>query len=364
MDDFLPYLRQAFRQAHGLPLLVPPLAVPEPASRLLTWARRHRIRNLIQAEFPTADEPVPTAAYGQVQHTARYVAEAERLHGLLAHRLRFLALVKGPSLAAQAWPEPGLRIYDDLDFMCHPRDFLQLRVILKNEGYIPRARDARHLAHLWYFGWGVSFDHPNGHMVEVNHRFFPPHYPWPVRRNRSWRGQFAPQRLDEAEVQAPTPALHLLLSCLHATWHGWARLVWLVDIAGLLARHPEALGQAQALAAGSPFAELVLAVGCQAAEELLGPGLAPTARELPMTSEAESVLHLLDGTEAPLRRSHLRRFHETLMTRAEVTGYRARRLFTPGEGDFRWLSLPVGLRCLYRVVRPLRVGLYGIRLHG
>lgn len=364
MDDFLPYLRQAFRHAHGLPLPSPPLPLPESATRLLAWARRHRIRSLLQGEFSIADEGATTATYGQVQHAARYVAEAERLHGLLAHRLRCCVLIKGPPLAAQAWPEPGLRIYDDLDFMCCPRDFPQLRMILKNEGYVPRARNARHFAHLWYFGWGVAFQHPNGQMVEVNHRFFPAHYPWPARGRRNWHDHFAPQQLDTVAVCAPMPALHLLLSCLHATWHGWARLVWLVDIAGLLVRHPEARRQAQELAEGSPFAELVLNVGCNVAEEILGPGITPLANGAAVAREMTTVRHLLDGTEAPLRRSHLRRFHEVFMTRAEMLRHRARRFFTPGEGDFRWISLPVWLRCLYRVVRPLRVLLYGIRLRG
>lgn len=352
MDDFLPLARRAFRSLHSRSTPgEPPVLSPETQACLFAWARRHRLLGLLQAGLPDASEALRSAAYGQAQHTARFVHEAERLSALLAPALPALTLLKGPPLAAQAWPEPGLRSFDDLDFLCARSDFPAFAAGMAKAGYAPEIEDPRRRSHLWRFGWGVAFLHPDGFMVEVKSRFFPPQYPWPCGCNRSWKKAFAGQKLDGAEVRAPTPALHLLLGCLHAVWHGWARLAWLADIAGLLARHPGIFPQAQALAARCRFAENALAAGCAVAEAIFGPGLCPAAAPPAVVDEA---IALLNGTARAMDGRDLRRFHETFMTRAEIFSYRLRRILTPGDGDFRWISLPPPLRGLYWVFRPVR----------
>ena len=359
MDDLLPLCRQAFRTLHGLPPAgAMPLPPPETRSRLAAWAQRHRVMGLLQAGWPETEAAKASAVYGQAQHAARCTHEAERLFARLSPDLPALTLMKGPALAAQAWTEPGLRSFDDLDFRCSRADFPAFAAGMKEAGYAPEVEDPRRLSHLWHYGWGVAFRHPNGFMVEVNHRFFPPQYPWPGFRNRSWKNSFANQKLEDAEVCAPTPALHLLLGCLHAVWHGWARLAWLADIAGLLARHPGILPQAQALAARGPFAEKALAAGCGVAEAIFGPGLSDFP--LPPTPQARvaEALVLLNGTARPLGGRELRRLHEQFMTPAEKSAYRLRRVATPGDGDFRWISLPPALRGLYWLIRPVRAALY------
>ena len=355
MDDFLPLARRAFRTLHGLPDAGAVVLAPEAQVRLFAWARRHRLFGLLRAGLPEAGEILRTAAYGQAQHAARHALEAERLFARLAPRLRTLALAKGPALAAQAWPEPGLRSFDDLDFLCAGSDFPAFAAGMADAGYVPEVADPRRRAHLWHYGWGVAFLHPDGFMVEVKRRFFPPQYPWPCLCNWSWKKSFADQKLDGAVVRAPTPALHLLLGCLHAVWHGWARLAWLVDIAGLLARHPGIFAQAQALAMRCPFAESALDAGCAVAEALFGPGLGSDAAAPEVVDEATA---LLNGTARAMGGRELRRFHEKFMTRPEIFSYRLRRILTPGDGDFQWLSLPPALRGLYWIFRPVRGALY------
>ena len=355
MDDFLPVLRQAFRKMHGLPASPGEIAIPpEARERLAAWARRHRLTGLLQAEFPGLAANLQTMAYGQARHTARFAHEAARLFALLAPRLPALALVKGPALAAQAWPAPELRIFDDLDFLCARGDFPQLVAGLAEAGYAPHRDDPRRVAHGWHYGWGIGFRHPDGFMVEVNHRFFPPHYPWPRGLDARSNAWFAPLELDGAPVRAPVPALHLLHGCLHAVWHGWERLAWLVDIAGLLARHPDSLAQAQALAIGCPFARRTLAVGAAVAEHIFGPGLAGSeglSAADPAVAEAWAIF--AGAAPAPAG-GQLRKFHEHFMQPGEKAAYRLRRVFTPGDGDFQWLALPPALRGLYWLLRPIR----------
>ena len=362
MDDFLPVLRQAFRAQCGLPAASGKIDVPpEARERLAAWARRHRVTGLLQAVFPDLAANLQTAAYGQTRHTTLFTQEAARLFALLAPRLPTLALVKGPALAAQAWPAPELRIFDDLDFQCARGDLPQLVAGLVEAGYAPHIDDPRRVALRWHYGWGIGFRHPDGYKVEVNHRFFPPHYPWPRGLDTGRADLFGPQPLEGTLVRTPVPALHLLQGCLHAVWHGWERLAWLVDIAGLLARHPDSLAQAQALAAGCPFAMRTLAAGAAVAENIFGPGLAggdggPAADP----AVAGSVALLTGAAPVPAGRQ-LRIFHERFMRPREKLAYRLRRIFTPGDGDFQWLVLPPALRGLYWLLRPMRATIASIQ---
>lgn len=355
MDLFLAWSRQAFRAVHGLPRAGAAAPVPDAAQDgLFAWARRHRMLGLLQAGLPGAGTEMQTAAYGQAQHTARHLAEAERLFAQLAPALPALALVKGPALAVQAWPDPGLRSFDDLDFLCARRGYSRLCAEMRAAGYSPEIEDPRRRAHLWHYGWGIAFRHPAGFMVEVNHRFFPPHYPWPCRLDARREQPFAAQRLEESDVRTPAPELHLLLGCLHAVWHGWARLAWLADIAGLLVRHPGVFPKAQALAGLCPFAGRTLALGCGLAESIFGPDLAQAPLPAVPPEILQEAVALLSGNARGLGGRELRRFHEQFMAPPEKAAYRLRRFCIPGDGDFRWLALPPALRGLYWLLRPVR----------
>lgn len=356
MDQFLAWSRCAFRAVHGLPCAEPsrPVAAEERAS-LLAWARMNRMAGLLQAGLPDLDPALRSAAYGQAQHSARGALEAERIFALLSSSLSTLALIKGPALAAQAWPDPGLRSFDDLDFLTDRSDEPCVLEGLQAAGYRPEVDDPNRRAHLWHYGWGVSFRHSEGFLVEVNHRIFPPHYPWPRALSAARRDLFQMQTLDGAAVSAPAPPLHLIHACLHAVWHGWSRLAWLADIAGLLARHPDCFAQAQALAPLGSFAEKALVAGCAVAEALFGPGVSAAGAPAPLVEAARAVLA---GDAPPLVAGKLRRFHEHFMSPGEVRSYRLRRFWIPGDGDFQWISLPAAARGLYWLLRPLRGALY------
>jgi hypothetical protein len=357
MDDFLPWSTLAFRTVQGLPLSGGQSPKVLPPDGLAAWARQHRLSGLLAAGIPETGSEFQTAALGRAWNSSRWTAEAERLFGLLSASIPSLALLKGPALAVQAWPEPALRSFDDLDFLCTRRAFRALVSGMRAAGYAPVASMPR-LAHLWHYGWGITFHHPDGYRADVHHGFFPLHYPWPRGLDAERLDVFADVRLDAAAVRAPAPALHLLVCCLHAVWHGWARLAWIVDIAGLLARHPDGFDRAMELAASCPFARRALAAGGAVAEALFGPGLCPAAAPESVVKEAVA---LLGGTARGLQGRELRTFHEQFMTRTERTTCRLRRIFTPGDGDFRWLVLPPALRGLYWLMRPVRGALYGLR---
>ena len=270
MNEFLTLSRIAFRSLYELE------TVPENLSIAEDWfdvARQNRVVGLWADTFGNAllCEEWRRHAYGQLLHSSRLTAEAGRVVAALTNSVDGFRLVKGPALEAQAWPRLGLRSFDDLDFRCAKNSLNALTRGLLKLGYQPEEMEIQRRENLWHFGWGISFTHPAGFFVECNHRMFPPHYPWPDRLTRYTTDLWLPLMLDQSHVECPVPALHLLLSCVHAVWHGWERLGWLVDIAGLLTQHPRLFAEAENLAGPSPFLRRSLNVGCDVADQIFGP---------------------------------------------------------------------------------------------
>ena len=344
MDLFLQQSRSAFRNLYGLEQS----AVSEETSFEL--ARRNRVLGL-WADMPVSEQWT-RAVYGQTLHAARLSEELSRIVDALNRSVQGLCLVKGPALAEQAWPREGLRCFDDLDFRCEKNSLPALVDGLSALGYQVKARDDAHRDNLWHFGWGLEFRHSDGMMVEFNHRMFPPHFPWPGRLTRRSPELWEPLTLGQASILCPTPSLHLLLACSHAAWHGWERLGWMVDIAGLLIRHPDVLTAAQALAPSGSFLSNALHCGCAIASKIFGPlpGVDSAGTEC-LTSQALELL-VRDEPDVPVQVQ--REIHHQLMSSRERAVYTARRFATPGDPDFTSCSLPRSLNSLYWVARPVR----------
>lgn len=349
MNEFLAWSRLAFRQqrvAEPLPAVLPP-----PTDALSRLARQHRVAGLwVAAGLAPTWKPY---AYGQALYAARCTAEAERLYEHLAPAIPAIGLIKGPALATQAWSQPGLRQYDDLDFRCGKMDVDTLSAVLRSLGYKPEITDANRQSQLWHFGWGIAFVKDDGLRVEVNHRLFPPHYPVPVRFEGTGSDVWTSLPLDQRSVRTFTPAAHLLLCSMHAIWHGWERLGWVVDIAGLMTRYPGVVQQARQLAGDTGFPRRALETACGVANGLFGP--------LPGTAEPDDAgdrdlgdaVALLMQTDD--RRASAKRLQRRLCSPTEWIGSTLRRVLTPGDPDFQRWSLPAGRRYRYWLLRPLRL---------
>src|SRR5206468_1634398 len=78
-----------------------------------------------------------------------------------------------------------------------------------------------------------------GHVtVEVHWKFSQDFFPFDIDYTRLWR------RLSRVTIFGqPVEALHaedlILVLCVHGARHCWERLAWIVDLAHLIARHPE-----------------------------------------------------------------------------------------------------------------------------
>ncbi len=354
MNEFLTLSRIAFRSLYELE------AVPENLSIAEDWfdvARQNRVVGLWEDTFGSSllCEEWRRRAYGQLLHSSRLTAEAGRVVDELTGSVDDLRLVKGPVLADQAWSRPGLRSFDDLDFRCAKNSLNALTDGLLKLGYQPKEKEIRRRENLWHFGWGIAFTHPDGFLVEWNHRMFPSHYPWPDRLMHLSPSGWSSQELAQSNIACPGPALHLLLACVHAVWHGWERLGWVVDIAGLLVRHPKIFEEAQRLAKPSPFLCRALHVGATVADRIFGPFPDVPTLSSDLEAAASHAVELLAQKEKDISWSIQRQIHHDLMSKKEALCYTVRRCATPGDPDFQRWALPAHFRGLYWLLRPLRL---------
>ncbi|MBM4152233.1 MAG: nucleotidyltransferase family protein [Kiritimatiellaceae bacterium] len=355
MNEFFRQSRRAFRALHGLQT--------EPSGTVSTedsWfdiGRRHRVVGLWMdsPDHLTVGEPWHRYACGQLVHSTRLTIEAGRLIGLLTDSVEGLRMIKGPILGAQAWPHPDLRSFDDLDFRCTKQSLGTLMSGMKKAGYKPFVENVCRMENLWTYGWGVEFRHPDGFIAEFNHRMFPPHYPWPEQLTWNTPEGWASIDVDQHTVDGPVPALHLILACMHAEWHGWERIGWLVDIAGLLVRYPGIYAKAEALAERYSFAKKALQCGCHVANHLFGPLLEfPDQDGTPDRYESQA-LAILTQSHPEVTFGIRRKVHYQMMSPVEAMHYTVRRIITPGDVDFQKWQLTGRARACYRILRPLRL---------
>ena len=348
--------RQAFRALHGLDSdATQPAYSLEDDDGLLRWARRHRVLGLLHAQARSAAPPWRNAAYGQAAFTARCTSLAERLQARFREAVPDIVLVKGPALARQAWPDLGMRSFDDLDYRCPFSAYDALCRTMAAEKCEPEHSDPIQQSHYWHFGWGIMFRHPQGILIEANHRAFPPHFPCIQSPTVEDERRCESLALDTETVRAPTPAHHLLICSMHLLWHGGERLGWVADIAGLLARYPDVFEQADEISTTeSAFARRALNTACALAEKLLGPNLVQIS--LPMVSaQALRTLEEHLQSDLPPRPASVRALHAALLSPLEKTRYAMRSAFTPGDGDFRDTTFSEKRRWLYWIRRPWRI---------
>lgn len=354
-QNLLLHCRSLFRNAYSESTIdLSPDAAWVQEKQVQDWIIRHRMQGLFAPLFPGLQNRLR----GQAFYTARLTMLAEQLCGRFRNSLgNACFLIKGPVLAAQAWPASGLRSFDDLDFRCPQTAIDEVHAGLTAAGFQPLIDSDLQRSHYWHFGWGLTYRHADGFWAEVNHRLFVPHFPCPKQFTSAVDMQqwCVPVQLDSEPVLAPDPALHLIIACLHAVWHGGERLAWFMDIAGLIQRHPNILATAAQWEGMNEFARRCLRIGHTIANHWFTPD--PMGQHEQQDAELGTVLgmlqqSLISGKRLTTAEQH--HLHLTLLSPPARSIVSLRRALTPGDGDFRAIELPERWRGLYWLLRPLR----------
>jgi hypothetical protein len=321
-------------------------------------------RNLVNPTFP---DHMTSALQ---EFTQRNLGRNLRMTGELVILLRLFAErgvnvipFKGPTLAALAYGGLGLREFGDLDLLIARPDFMKAQELLVARGYQPEFllnesqaaafAEACNVMAFWHAGKEIS--------VELHWELSPKYLPFSP--DPDWlQERMTPSHPGGQTVMTLSPEDLLVYLCAHGAKHVWEKLIWIVDVAGLIHRHSNLdWRRAYDLAARQRF-ERGLFLGLRLARDLIGASL-PAEIERLAESDPESgrlativIQRLLSDSDSRRSPSPQSLFIFRLQRRwpDKIRSF-ARMAVTPSAAD--WLSFPNLRRFAwaYPLLRPLRL---------
>ena len=212
-------------------------------SPLLVLAEAHGVLGHLAVRVRGLDENIVPADIRQMllEHhreqvfsTLRMTAELFRLLELFAANEIPTLIVKGPALAMQAYGDPTMRSFGDLDFLVRQRDIRRATESLQAAGYeaaVPlSAIDAGKIPGQYFFSKTDT-----KLVVELHNDFTLRYFPRPLPIE-----EFFARRIrvciDGHEAPALSVEDELVLICIHGAKHLWERLMWIADVAALVSR--------------------------------------------------------------------------------------------------------------------------------
>lgn len=245
-------------------------------SRLLLLAEEHGVLGQLAACLSDRDIPTVPAEIklrilerqrAQNFMTLRLTGELFRLLELFTTQRIPPLVIKGPVLAVQAYGDPAMRSYGDLDLLVRQRDIRRATEVMIASGY--RAAVSLEAIDAGKIPGQYLFSKPDSKLLVELHndltlRYFP--HPLPIE------DYFARQilvRVDFHEVPAPSLEDELVLICVHGAKHLWERLSWIADVAGLISRQTGIDWDRATASARAVGAERLLHTGLRLAENVL-----------------------------------------------------------------------------------------------
>jgi hypothetical protein len=346
------------------------------AGRVTAWdelidlALQHRVLPMLFARFAEMAPAVPISALQRIQQ------ENERIvvHNL-ANAAELIAVLqrfdhegipampfKGVVLAASAYGDMLNRPGGDLDLLIHARDLARASDLLRERAFElevqPIDEDAFGVHHIYEH----KFIRPSDGMV-LELRWRLEMFGNRFRRNLGLDWAWNQRRtvmLAGAKVPNIKPEILLLLLCMHGNKHFWSRLVWVCDVAMLLASTPELNWEEVLAEARRQGLRRSLMLGILRAKRIGGAAIPP---------------EILRGFEADRRVRRLaNHFAENLLEKPGIGPHgripfaiklldsqdRLRFLLSldlwrGSDRDREVLELPKWLHPLYYLLRPLRL---------
>lgn len=245
-------------------------------SVLLVLADEHGVLGLLDRQLHLIGTPaVPGALLKKLQDRRRaqlfftlsMTSEMFRLLDALSAAAIESVVVKGPVLSVQAYGDAGIRQYADVDLLVRHTQIQHAAEVMIAAGYQPDVPICAIAA--GRIPGEYVFTRPDTRLLfelhtERTFRYFP--RPLPLE-------QFFQRKislhLDAHDVPALAVEDELVLACIHGAKHFWERLMWIADVAALVARRNLRWAHVHATARGVG-AERMLHTGLLLARELVG----------------------------------------------------------------------------------------------
>lgn len=255
-----------------LSVLLPPVDW----SRLLALAEDHGVTGHLTMSLRKLDDSAVPASINQVLldrqreqifYTLKLSAELFRILDQFATEKIAALVVKGPVLAMQAYSDPAMRSYGDLDLLVRQRDIRRATELMLAAGY--QAAVSTAAIDSGKIPGQYLFSKPEAKLLVELHndltlRYFPRRLPLEKFFERQIR-----VRLDAHDAPALCVEDELVLICIHGAKHFWERLIWIADVAALVTRQTNIDWRRVAESAKEVGAERMLHTGLQLAKNLL-----------------------------------------------------------------------------------------------
>ncbi len=336
----------------------------------LALAREHRILPLACTRLAASGAAVPANVQDQLRdawqrnifHCTANAAELIQIHEALQRENIAALPFKGIVLAASAYNDFTARNAGDIDILLHLHDLLRATTILKARNFdllTPVRDDGSPLltnSHEYHFERASD-----GMVVELRWRLelTQPRYRRNVGMPWLWPHR---QSIRVAGVDLPNmdPESALLVLCMHGSKHTWSRLVWISDVAHLLAAFPALDWSRVHRDARRLGLRRALALGALLAHRICGAQIPAQALErFERNTTASRLAHALE--EILFEHSgHFPAGRVPYNVQLLDTADRLRLLvspdfFRPNERDLAFIHLPRALHFLYLFLRPLRI---------
>jgi hypothetical protein len=176
-------------------------------------------------------------------------------------------VVKGPVLAVQAYGDPAMRSYGDLDLLVRQRDIRRATELMLADGY--RAQVPLSAIDAGKIPGQYLFTKPDSNLlIELHNDFTLRYFPRRLPIEKFFERQIR-VLLDGREAPALSVEDELVLICIHGAKHLWERLIWIADVATLVNRQAGIDWERVTASAREVGAERMLHTGLQLAEDLL-----------------------------------------------------------------------------------------------
>ena len=259
---------------------------------LFPLAEEHGVCGLLAARLEHLDdetlpkdwrEKLQSRMRAQHLFTLSMTAELPRILDFFSKSNVETLLVKGPIISLLAYGDAALRGYVDLDLLVRHDDILAATQQMLDLGFAPEFPLAG--VHAGKIPGEYLFRRPGTQRIielhtERSFRYYP--LPLPLQEF------FARQRrvvLDGKEVPVLSLEDEFVLNCIHGAKHFWERLMWVADIAAIVARHPEFDWHRTKRFAANVGAMRMLHLALQLSESLLGVNV-PTAVAADVAADA------------------------------------------------------------------------------
>jgi hypothetical protein len=322
-------------------------------------ALHHGVAALLCRMVVNADE---TRVPASIVDAARTYLEVARRHGEVRVRETFEVLdtlrgdgidalaIKGVALAALAHGDATLRPSGDIDVLVRRSDMDRAVASLSRLGYRQTEILTRRATKACYVTYGQDILFAPGRLpAEPHWTFVPRPFAVAIDLEGIWKRRTS---VDVSGRALDTPSIEdaLLIACLHGAKERWWRLLWVADVAALVARYPRVGWDSIIERAARVGIARILHLGLGLSQAVFGTRLPEAiARDIARDAVcrrlvAQSTQRLSNDTTRSNTLLCVSRFHLAARERLrDRVRYVARTLLTPQFRHYRIVTLPEAL---------------------